>query len=36
MHFQGSEKALDRIAREALGVGISEIKGAFEAKPLTR
>ncbi|TRZ88212.1 hypothetical protein D4R89_08520 [bacterium] len=29
MHFQGNEKALDAIARQALGVGIQEIKEAF-------
>jgi len=29
MHFQGDEKSLDRIARQALGVGILEIKEAF-------
>jgi hypothetical protein len=28
-HFQGSEEALDPIARAALGVGIAEIKAAF-------
>jgi len=30
MHFQGEEKALDGIARQALGVGIEEIKTAFK------
>jgi hypothetical protein len=30
IHFQGSEKALDAIARAALGVGIEEIKSAFK------
>ncbi len=30
MHFQGSEKALDEIARAVLGVGIGEIKTAFK------
>lgn len=29
MHFQGNEKTLDAIARQALGVGIQEIKEAF-------
>jgi hypothetical protein len=29
MHFQGNEKALDAITRQALGVGIQEIKEAF-------
>ena len=29
MHFQGDEKSLDAIARQALGVGIQEIKEAF-------
>ncbi len=28
-HFQGSEEALDPIARAALGIGIAEIKAAF-------
>jgi hypothetical protein len=28
-HFQGSEEALDPLARAALGVGIAEIKAAF-------
>ena len=28
-HFQGSEEALDPLARAALGVGIDEIKGKF-------
>jgi len=32
MHFQGAEKALDPIARAALGVGINEIKSAFKKK----
>ncbi len=32
MHFQGAEKALDPIARAALGVGIDEIKSAFKKK----
>jgi hypothetical protein len=30
MHFQGDEKSLDAIARQALGVGIKEIKGTFQ------
>jgi len=30
MHFQGNEKSLDTIARQALGVGIKEIKGTFQ------
>ena len=30
MHFQGDEKSLDAIARQALGVGIKEIKEAFQ------
>jgi hypothetical protein len=30
MHFQGDEKALDKIARAVLGVGIDEITGAFK------
>jgi hypothetical protein len=30
MHFQGEERALDAIARAALGVGIAEIKAAFK------
>jgi hypothetical protein len=30
MHFQGPEKALDGIARKALGVGLAEIKKAFK------
>ena len=29
MHFQGDEKSLDTIAKQALGVGIQEIKEAF-------
>jgi hypothetical protein len=29
MHFQGDEKSLDAVARQALGVGIKEIKEAF-------
>jgi hypothetical protein len=29
MHFQGPEKALDQIARKALGVGLEEIEKAF-------
>jgi len=29
-HFQGPEEALDRIARATLGVGLDEIKKAFE------
>jgi len=29
MHFQGDEESLDTIARQALGVGIQEIKEAF-------
>jgi len=29
MHFQGPEKALDEIARKALGVGIEEIEKAL-------
>jgi hypothetical protein len=32
IHFQGSEKALDQIARQAFGVGIEEIKSAFLRK----
>ncbi|HNR99770.1 MAG TPA: hypothetical protein PKX48_08120 [Planctomycetota bacterium] len=32
MHFQGSEEALDPIARKALGVGIETIKGALAAR----
>jgi hypothetical protein len=32
IHFQGEEKALDQIARQALGVGLAEIKGAFLKK----
>ncbi len=32
MHFQGPEKALDGIARKALGVGLEEIEKAFEKK----
>ena len=30
MHFQGPEKALDRIARKVLGVGLEEIEKAFK------
>jgi hypothetical protein len=30
MHFQGDEKSLDAIARQALRVGIKEIKEAFQ------
>ena len=30
MHFQGPEKALDAIARKALGVGLEEIKKALQ------
>jgi hypothetical protein len=30
MHFQGSDKALDEIARAVLGVGIEEIKAALK------
>jgi hypothetical protein len=30
MHFQGDEKSLDAVARQALGVGIQEIKEAFQ------
>jgi len=30
MHFQGTESALDAIARAAMGVGIAEIKSAFK------
>ncbi len=30
MHFQGDEKALDKIARAVLGVGIDAITGAFK------
>ncbi len=30
MHFQGDEKSLDAVARQALGVGIKEIKEAFQ------
>jgi hypothetical protein len=29
MHFQGDKKSLDAVARQALGVGIQEIKEAF-------
>jgi hypothetical protein len=29
IHVQGPEKALDEIARKALGVGIAEIKAAL-------
>ena len=29
VHVQGSEAALDAIARQTLGVGIAEIKGKF-------
>jgi Family of unknown function (DUF6786) len=32
MHFQGSKKALDEIARKALGVGIDEIEKALPKK----
>ncbi len=32
IHFQGKEKALDQIARQALGVGLAEIKSAFLKK----
>jgi hypothetical protein len=32
MHFQGSEKSLDKIARAVLGVGIDEIKTALKNK----
>ena len=32
LHFQGDEKALDGIARQALGVGIEEIKSVFKKK----
>jgi hypothetical protein len=32
IHFQGDEKALDQIARQAFGVGLAEIKGAFLKK----
>ena len=32
MHFQGPEKALDEIARKALGVGLGEVKGALAKK----
>ncbi len=32
IHFQGEEKALDVIARKALGVGIEEIKNALKAR----
>jgi len=32
IHFQGEEKALDQIARQALGVGLAEIKSAFLKK----
>ena len=30
MHFTGSEKALDEIARQVLGVGLGEIGKAFK------
>jgi hypothetical protein len=30
MHFQGSDKALDAIARKVLGVGIEEIEKVFK------
>jgi hypothetical protein len=30
MHFTGPEKALDGIARKALGVGLDEIKKALK------
>ena len=30
LHFQGDEKSLDTIARQTLGVGIQEIKKAFQ------
>jgi hypothetical protein len=32
IHFQGDEKALDQIARQAIGVGLEEIKRAFLKK----
>jgi hypothetical protein len=32
MHFQGDERALEAVARQALGVGIEEIKNALKAK----
>lgn len=32
IHFQGDEKALDKIARQVFGVGLAEIKGAFLKK----
>jgi len=32
IHFQGDEKALDQIARQVFGVGLTEIKGAFLKK----
>lgn len=32
IHFQGEEKALDQIARQALGVGLAEVKSAFLKK----
>ena len=32
MHFQGPKKALDEIARRALGVGVDEISGALPKK----
>ena len=30
LHLQGSEPDLDRIARAALGVGLAEIRNAFQ------
>ncbi len=32
IHFQGDEKVLDQIARQAFGVGLEEIRGAFLKK----
>jgi hypothetical protein len=32
MHFQGSEAALDGLARKTLGVGLADIKAAFAGK----
>jgi hypothetical protein len=32
IHFQGDEKGLDQIARQAFGVGLEEIRGAFTKK----
>ena len=32
MHFAGEPKALDAIARKALGVGLAEVESAFSGK----